>query len=267
MYLPDLAEERLISLKKVLRKDFKEILTPEAMMAVAFIVLECLILAGVGMRNTKLIVTTIYIAIYAAAITLVYHLGMTGAVFLRNLRERKYFYDLRNEGISKYKVVLIKYCYTVVSLAIYAVLYVGALYLDIKLFANAFPSEKEQFEKLGVREMICGKNGDAFVPAFLATIFEYVTAILILVALVFAVVTVTYSAFRRSRLCGINCVLVYGVIFLAFLKVYAATVNGLTGITAHVRAGVMQLCLSAALMAFALYMMRKIIPDEPTAEP
>lgn len=267
MYLPDLAEERLISLKKVLRKDFKEILTPEAMMAVAFIVLECLILAGVGMRNTKLIVTTIYIAIYAAAITLVYHLGMTGAVFLRNLRERKYFYDLRNEGISKYKVVLIKYCYTVVSLAIYAVLYVGALYLDIKLFANAFPSEKEQFEKLGVREMICGKNGDAFVPAFLATIFEYVTAILILVALVFAVVTVTYSAFRRSRLCGINCVLVYGVIFLAFLKVYAATVNGLTGITAHVRAGVMQLCLSAALMAFALYMMRKIVPDEPTAEP
>ena len=257
----------MISLKKVLRKDFKEILTPEAMMAVAFIVLECLILAGVGMRNTKLIVTTIYIAIYAAAITLVYHLGMTGAVFLRNLRERKYFYDLRNEGISKYKVVLIKYCYTVVSLAIYAILYVGALYLDIKLFANAFPSEKEQFEKLGVREMICGKNGDAFVPAFLATIFEYVTAILILVALVFAVVTVTYSAFRRSRLCGINCVLVYGVIFLAFLKVYAATVNGLTGITAHVRAGVMQLCLSAALMAFALYMMRKIVPDEPTAEP
>ena len=237
------------------------------MMAIAFVVLECLILAGVGMRNASLIVTTIYIAIYAAAITLAYHLGLAGAVFLRNLRERKYFYDLRSEGISKYRVVLIKFGYTVVSLTVFAAFYVAALYLDIKLFAGAFPSEKEKFEKLGVRDMICGKNGDAFVPAFLATIFEYLTAALILVALVFAVVSLTYSAFRRSRLCGINCVLVYGVIFLAFLKVYAATVNGLTGITAHVRAGVMQLCLSIALMAFALYMMRKIVPDEPTAEP
>lgn len=236
-------------------------------MAIALVVLECLVLAGVGLRNVSLIVTSIRIAIYAAAITLFYHIYMTGDVFLRNLRERQYFYDLKKEGMSKYTVVLWKFAYVMVSLTVFATLYVAALYLDIRLFAGAFPSEEEAFNNFGVRNMIVGKNGDAFVPAFLATIFEYLTAGMVLIALVFAVVSVTYSVFRTSKLCGFNCALVWLVMFGAFLKVYSATVNGLTGTTAHVRAGLMQLGLTIVFLGFALYMMRKIVPDEPTATP
>ena len=253
-------------MKKVLRKDMKAVLTPVAMMAIAFVVLECLILAGVGMRNVSLISTSIYIAVFAAAITLIYHLYMAGGVFLHNLRERQYFYDLRAEGLSKYRVLLYKFLYSVASLIVFAVAYVGALYLDIRLFAWAFPEEKEEFSKLSVREMICGKNGDAFAPAFCATVLEYVTAGLFLLALVFAVVAVTYSVFHRTKLCGFNCVLVYLVMFGAFLKVYAATVNGLTGTTAHVRAGVMQIVMTVLFLALALYMMKTIVPDEPTPD-
>ena len=253
-------------MKKVLRKDLKAVLTPVSMMAVAFLVLECMILAGVGLRNASLIATCIYIALFAAAITLIYHLFISGGVFLRNLRERQYFYTLRAEGVSKYKVLIYKFLYSVGSLVVFAVAYVAALYLDIQLFTRAFPEEKEGFSKLGVRKMICGENGDAFAPAFLATVFEYLTAGMLLLALVFAVVTVTYSVFHRTKLCGFNCVLVYLVMFGAFLKVYAATINGLSGTTAHVRAGVMQLILTALFMALALYMMKKIVPDEPTPD-
>ncbi|MBP5463118.1 MAG: hypothetical protein J6Y20_13490 [Lachnospiraceae bacterium] len=253
-------------MRKVLRKDLKAVLTPVAMMAVSFVVLECLILAGVGLRNVSLISTSIYIAVFAAAITLIYHLYMSGSVFLHNLRERQYFYTLRSEGISKYKVLIFKYLYSVISLTVFAVAYVGALYLDIRLFAWAFPEEKEAFAKLGVRKMICGENGDAFVPAFLATIFEYLTAILLLLAMVFAVVAVTYSVFHRTKLCGFNCVLVYLVVFGAFLKVYSGTINGLTGTKAHVHAGVMQLVMTALFLALAMYMMKTIVPDEPTPD-
>lgn len=242
-------------------------ISPVAMMAIAFVVLECLILAGVGVKNPKLITTGIIIAAFAAAITLVYHLFLSGSLFLQNLRERKYFFDLRAEGVGKYKVVLWKLCYTFLSLLAFSVLYVGALYLDIRIFAWAFPSQKEEFAKFGVRAMIQGKNNDAFGPALAATVFEYVTAGIVLLAMVFAVVAVTYAVFRRSKLCGFNCVLVYLIMFGAFMKVYAGTIAGVTGTKAHVRAGLMQLVMTAFFLGVALYMMRSIVPNEPTPDP
>jgi|GEM_PF-3111471 hypothetical protein len=253
-------------MKRVLRKDIRSLLSPVVMMGAVFLVLECLILAGVGMKNPKLISTCITLAVFAFAITLIYHLFLPGQLLLRNLRERQYFYSLRDEGVSKYRVLIWKFLYTMGSLVVFAALYIAALYLDIWIFGRAFPSEKEALEKFGVRKMIQGSGNDPFGPALAATIFEYVTMGLVLIALVFATVTFTYSLFHRMKLCGFNCLLVYLVMFGAFLKVYQATINGLTGTAAHVRAGVMQLVLAIAFFALALYMMRTIVPDEPTAE-
>lgn len=252
-------------MKKVIKKDLKDVLPSAAMMVVTFVILECGLLAGVVVRNAKLISTCITIAAFAAAVTLVYHLYSLGRVLLRNLRERQYFYDLRSEGVDKYKVVIWKLTYTFLSLMAFAVLYVGALYLDIRLFMWAFPSEREGLAKFGVRKMIVG-DGDSFVPALFSTIFEYATAGLLLLTLVLAVVTFTYKLFWRSKLCGFNCVLVYLVMFGAFLKVYSATIAGKSGIALHMIAGAMQLALSAVFFGFALYQMRKIVPDTPTPE-
>ena len=253
-------------MKKVLRKDFKSVISPVVMMAVALVALECLVLAGVGMRNPKLISNTIVLAIYAAAISLVYHLFLSGSLFLKNLRERPYFYDLDKNGVSKYSVVIWKILYVFLSIVVFAALYIGALYWDLGIFSRAFPDQKKEFAKFGVKEMIQGKNKDAFAPALAATVFEYLTAGLMLVALVFAVVAVTYSVFRKSRLCGFNCVLLYLIMFGAFMKVYAATIAGSTGTKAHVRAGLMQLVMIAFFTGVALYMMRSVVPKDPSQD-
>ena len=244
-------------MKKVFRKDMKDMVPAFAMMASAFVVLEIQLLLGVALNNKGMVNTALYMAVFAMVVTIAWILYAAGGVFLRNLRERMYFTQLEKEGVSVTKTVVYKILYNTFAIAVFAGAYAGAFFVDLKLLASRFPEEKEGIEQFGIRKMIQGESGDPLVPAVLTTILEYLTAGFFLVVLVYLAVVITYAFCYRSKLCAILCVVAYLLLFMMFYKVSQTILAGLSGIEMHLAASALNFGTAFVLGIAAIWLLVK----------
>ena len=245
-------------MKTVLRKDRIEILPSFAMMVMAFVILECLFLAGLGMKNYNLSATCVTMAAIALIITIVWHLYLPGAIFLKNINNRAaYFDELAKRGMSMTRIVLLKMAYSFASLVAFVLAYIGALYFDMWPFLRLCPEEQEKLKDFGFRKMIAGDN-EPFGRALASTVFEYLSGGILLLILSFFVVAFVYAMFVRKRFVGFTAVVLYIVLFGSYLKLYQQLVAGRGSVTgAHVAAGIAQTILAALLLTVTLLLIRK----------
>ncbi len=250
-------------MKTIFKKDLRGLLPARIMMIVAFLVLELTVVLGVVTKNVSLTSTTIYLMVFFAFGMLVYHVYEAGNIFLGNLRTHAYFETMKKEGISYIHVVLCKLVITVGSMVVYATLFFGALALDVLAIIRRFPEEKEGIGALGFREMVTG-GSDPFVMALLTTILEYVTIMLVLVALAYFSVIMNYAFFVRQRFAGLCSTFIYMTFVFVIVKANTMVSNVSVGIAQHVIACAVNLVLTAIALAVALPVLRRkiLLPRE-----
>ena len=254
-------------MKKVLKKDLRSVLPALTMMVVAAVLLECLILAGVAIKNHKFVATCITMGVLSLAISAMYHLFLTGSMLLRDLRNPKVFDELQKEGISKRRAIIFRMIYVLLSMAAFVVLYGAFLFADIEIFKAALPEAGEDLSKFGFRKMI-QHDGEAFLPSLGSTVFEYITLLALLVILVYFTVYLAATVVLRYRFAGFGSVVMY-LFFLGVLrKMYHMVTAGKHGIDFHMTAGGAQLLLCVVIFIAVMYMLpRKVLPSVPPKRP
>ena len=175
-------------MKTVFRKDLREVLAGYAMLAVSLVMLEIIAIAGYLMKNQKLTGTCLTMIVFALVIAAMYVLFTAGRSFLGNLRSKAYYEELEEAGISRRKAVLYKFLYVTAAFVLFAVAYLGILYADIAVSLRMFPESREEMRKLDMMNVL-RDEGTASAKQIAATVFEYLTAGTVMVALVFFVVT------------------------------------------------------------------------------
>ncbi len=235
------------SMKQVFLSDLKGILASRIMIAVAFVVLEGFVLAGIFMSNEALTSTAVLTYLFATVGILLYLVMEAGSIYLNNLRKVNYFDTMKAKGITEIKVLGYKIVHTLLAMVAYALLYFGALAIDVMLIGNAFPEEKSGLKELGFREMVVG-SGDPFVPAFLTTLLELLSILLVLLVLAYFSVTMTYAFFVKLRFAGMCSVFVFFTFGFVVVKANTVIPGAMQGIALHL------LCTGINLVVTAIFL-------------
>ncbi len=251
-------------MKKVFLKDIREILPAVVRMAVAFVVLELVILVAFAEKNASLISTGLYMFVFALALSALYLLYSAGRSFLGNLRSETYYKELSEQGVSRVRAVLCKIAYYIVALWVFLAVYAAALALDVSIFKKNYPEAWEPLaEKLNAEGTLSFTTSSV-----VSTVFEYMTAASVLVALVFFAVIISFTFAMRHRFTGIGSVLLYLFFFGAFMKFYKVTIKGRRGVELHITAAVMQVVLTAVLIVLTILILeKKTFPKEIKKRP
>ncbi len=246
-------------MKQVLLSDLRSILASRVMIVVAFVVLEGFVLAGVVTANESLTSTAIYVYIFAMVGILLYLVAEAGSIFLNNLRKVTYFDKMKSQGVGSISVVLYKMLHTFVAMVTCAAVYFGALVGNIALIGSKFPEEKAGLQEMGFRQMIVG-NGDPFVPALLATVLEYATIMIVLLALGYFAVTMTFAFFVKLRFAGMCSIFVFFTFGFVIVKANMMLPGTLQGIAYHLVGAAINLVCTGILMGVTFWALKtKII--------
>lgn len=245
-------------MKQVFLKDLRGILASRVMIIASFVILEIFVLIGVFSNNIELTSTALYVYIFATVGIILYHIFEAGSVYLGNLRQVPYFDKMKSEGIPASKVLLFKHLHTWISMMICAALYVGGLAFNLFMVLKKFPGEKEGLEGFGLHEMIVG-GGDAFIPALLATIIEYAIIMLVMLALGYFAVTMTFAFFVKQRFTGFFSIVVFITFGYPIVAINRALASVFQGIALHLMCALVNLALAAILYFVALWGLRSKI--------
>lgn len=197
-------------MKLVIKKDLKEILPSRVMMVISFILLECILLAGLGLKNSSLVSTCLIIMILLIFISIIYTAFEAGSIYFRNLRSQVYFSDLEKQGVSTPKTLLWKCLISCGTVFVYCAL--GALEIGLSslVFFNMYPDEKEKFiEKMS-------SDGQVLVGPL--DLLNYLLIAFAAMVLVYCVVSLTYAFFLKQRLSGISATIFYFIIGGALVR-------------------------------------------------
>lgn len=246
-------------MKQVLLSDLRSILASRVMIAVAFVVLEGFVLVGAFTANESLTSTAIFVYIFAMVGILLYLVAEAGSIFLNNLRKVTYFDTMKSQGVGQKQVVLYKMLHTLIAMVVYAVVYVAALAGNLVLIGEKFPEEKAGLQGLGFREMVVG-NGDPFVPALLTTAFEYLTIMVVMLALGYFAVTMTFAFFVKLRFAGMCSIFVFLTFGFVVVKANTMLYGALQGIAYHLASTGINLVCTGILLGVTFWALKtKII--------
>ncbi len=245
-------------MKQVFLKDLRGILASRVMIVASFVILEIFVMIGAFSNNVGLTSTALYVYIFATIGIILYHVMEAGSIYLGNLRQVPYFDKMKSDGIPASKVLLFKHLHTWISMMICAVLYVGGLALDVLLVLKRFPGEKEGLEGFGLHEMIVGA-GDAFVPALITTVLEYAMIMLVMLALGYFAVTMTFAFFVKQRFTGFFSVVVYITFGYSIVAINRALAGAFQGIALHLMSSLANVVLAAILFFVTLWGLRSKI--------
>lgn len=251
-------------MKKVWLKDLRDILPAVIRMAVAFAVLELVILLAFAIKNAGLVSTGLYMFVFALALSALYLLYAAGRAFLGNLRSETYYRELAGQGVPRARAVVFKIAYYIIAMWAFIAAYAAALILDVSIFKSSYPEEWAPLaEKLNAEGTLSFSASSVA-----ATVFEYMTAAAVLVVLVFFAVIISFTFAMRNRFTGVGSVLLYLFFFGAFMKLYKVTIKGRSGVSLNLVAGAMQTVLAAVLTALVVLILeKKTFPTEIKKRP
>jgi len=242
-------------MKKIWKMDAKEVLPSVLCLAAAFLLLEITFLTGVAVNNYKLVSTCLTMAVWVLVVTVAWIAGRAGSLFLTSLRMKSPYDDLARDGISVTKAVLFRIGYNGLLLIGFVSLYVAALFADIRILAARFPQEKDALAQFRLKNIL-NADGASVPAAFVTTVLEYMTLLMVLLVLVYLAVAIAYAYTMRNRFTGIGAFLLYLFLLGAFYRLYRVAVGQSKGVAMHLRAAGLQAAVAVLLTFLTIVILR-----------